>query len=142
MKNKDLLNKFKDILKSENLKVTPQRLSIFNEAVKPKGHRDIEQIMSDLTKSKVKVSRATLYRTLDILHANGFIRKMNIGDGADKYETKIDSPHHDHMICIETGKIIEFTSDRIESIQEKIANEKGYKIVKHIHQLFVKPINK
>ena len=142
MKNKDLLKKFKNILKSENLKITPQRLSIFNEAVKSKGHRDIEQIMSDLTKSKVKVSRATLYRTLDILHANGFIRKMNIGDGADKYETKIDSPHHDHMICIETGKIIEFASDRIESIQEKIANEKGYKIVKHIHQLFVKPIKK
>ena len=142
MKNKELLDKFKKILKVENLKVTPQRLFIFKEAVKDKGHRDIEQIMSDLTKSNIKVSRATLYRTLDILNSNGFIRKMNIGDGADRYETRIDSPHHDHMICIETGKIIEFTDHQIESIQERIAKQKGYKIVKHIHQLFVKPIKK
>ncbi|OUW63034.1 MAG: hypothetical protein CBD58_00745 [bacterium TMED198] len=142
MDNQKVLDKFKRILKSENLKVTPQRLSILKEAVMPKGHRDIEQIMHDLIDSGIKVSRATLYRTLDILHTNGFIRKMNIGDGADRYETKIDSPHHDHMICIETGKIIEFTSDKIESIQEKIAKDNGYKIVKHIHQLFVKPINK
>ena len=142
MDNKNHLESFKEILRKENLKVTPQRLAIFEEAVMAKGHRDIEQIMHDLIKSGVKVSRATLYRTLDILHANGFIRKMNIGDGADKYETKVDSPHHDHMICIETGKIIEFTSEKVESIQEKIAKDKGYEIVKHIHQLFVKPIKK
>ena len=59
-----------------------------------------------------------------------------------RYESKIGHPHHDHMICVETGKIIEFFSDEIELIQDKIAEEKGYKIIKHIHQLFVKPIKK
>ena len=142
MKTTELIEQFKQILKSENLKITPQRLSIFKEAIKPKGHRDIEEILSDLSTAKIKISRATLYRTLDILHSNGLIRKMNIGDGADRYETRIDSPHHDHMICIESGDIIEFTDDRIEFIQEKIANDHGYEIVKHIHQLFVKPIKK
>ena len=70
------------------------------------------------------------------------IRKMDIGDGRIRYEGKIDDPHHDHMICVETGKIIEFVSDEIEMIQDKIAEEHGYEIIKHIHQLFVKPIKK
>ena len=59
-----------------------------------------------------------------------------------KYEKKIGAPHHDHMICIETGKIIEFVDSRIEDIQDEIAEKYGYKIIKHVHQLFVKPIKK
>ena len=67
---------------------------------------------------------------------------MDIGDGKVRYESKIDDPHHDHMICVETGKIIEFVSDEIEDIQDQIAEKHGYKIIKHIHQLFVKPLKK
>ena len=95
-----------------------------------------------MNKKGYKVSIATIYRTLDVLLDYGFIRKLDIGDGAIKYEKKIGSPHHDHMICIETGKIIEFVDPQIERIQDKIAKEKGYEIVKHVHQLFVKPIRK
>ena len=98
--------------------------------------------MQSLSKKDVNVSRATVYRTLDILVKYELIRKMDIGDGRIRYEGKIDDPHHDHMICVETGKIIEFVSDEIEMIQDKIAEEYGYEIIKHIHQLFVKPIKK
>ena len=91
---------------------------------------------------KFKVSIPTIYRTLDVLLDYGFIRKMDIGDGAIKYERKAGNPHHDHMICIESGKIIEFVDPQIEEIQDKIARDKGYQIVKHVHQLFVKPIKK
>ena len=73
---------------------------------------------------------------------HNLIRKLVIGDGKAKYEKKIGKPHHDHMICIETGDIIEFVSDEIENIQDEIAKKHGYKIIKHIHQLFVKPIKK
>lgn len=66
---------------------------------------------------------------------------MILDDGIARYENKMDSPHHDHMICIDTGKILEFHSAEIEDIQESIAKEKGYIIVKHIHQLFVKKID-
>mgnify|MGYP001492563597 FL=1 len=134
--------KFIEALKQENLKFTNQRFAIFEDVLYGKKHRECEQILQSLSKKDVNVSRATVYRTLDILVKYELIRKMDIGDGRIRYEGKIDDPHHDHMICVETGKIIEFVSDEIEMIQDKIAEEHGYEIIKHIHQLFVKPIKK
>jgi len=134
--------KFIEALKQENLKFTNQRFAIFEDVLYGKKHRECEEILQSLSKKDINVSRATVYRTLDILVKYELIRKMDIGDGRIRYEGKIDDPHHDHMICVETGKIIEFVSDEIEMIQDKIAEEHGYKIIKHIHQLFVKPIKK
>ena len=133
---------FIQALKKEQLKFTNQRLAIFEEVLYGKKHRECEEILDSLKNKNFNVSRATVYRTLDILVKYNFIRKMDIGDGRIRYEGKIDHPHHDHMICVESGKIIEFVSDEIENIQENIAKEHGYKIIKHIHQLFVKPIKK
>jgi len=135
------IDQFKDALKEENLKYTTQRFSIFEFLFSNKGHFECDQIIEKLKKKKVKVSRATAYRTLDLLVKYDFARKMILDDGVSRYENKVDSPHHDHMICIDTGKIIEFESDKIEKIQEDIAKKRGYKIVKHIHQLFVKKID-
>ena len=134
--------RFSDALQNEKLKLTSQRLAIFDEVIYGEKHRECEEICSSLKKKNNNVSRATVYRTLDILIKYDFVRKMDIGDGRIRYESKIGHPHHDHMICVETGKIIEFVSDEIELMQDKIAEEKGYKIIKHIHQLFVKPIKK
>ena len=134
--------RFSNALQNEKLKLTSQRLAIFDEVIYGEKHRECEEICSSLKKKNNNVSRATVYRTLDILIKYDFVRKMDIGDGRIRYESKIGHPHHDHMICVETGKIIEFVSDEIELIQDKIAEEKGYKIIKHIHQLFVKPIKK
>lgn len=134
--------KFVEALKYENLKFTNQRFAIFEDVLYGKKHRECEEILQSLTKKDINVSRATVYRTLDILVKYELIRKMDIGDGRIRYEGKIDDPHHDHMICVESGKIIEFVSDEIEQIQDKIAKEHGYEIIKHIHQLFVKPIKK
>ncbi len=134
--------RFSEALKNEKLKLTSQRLAIFDEVIYGKKHRECEEICNSLKRKNNIVSRATVYRTLDILIKYDFVRKMDIGDGRIRYESKIGNPHHDHMICVETVKIIEFVSDEIELIQDKIAKEKGYKIIKHIHQLFVKPIKK
>jgi Fe2+ or Zn2+ uptake regulation protein len=140
-KQKKYMEQFLSALKEENLKATTQRVAIFEEVIYGEKHRECEQICDSLKSSKVNISRATVYRTLDTLIKYEFIRKMDIGDGRIRYESKIGHPHHDHMICVETGKIIEFTSDEIENIQDDIAKEHGYKIIKHIHQLFVKPIS-
>ena len=135
------IDAFKTALKQENLKFTNQRYAIFNFLNNNEGHYDCDMIISYLKKNKkYNVSRATVYRTLDILVKYDFAEKMILDDGIARYESKIDKKHHDHMICIETGKIIEFESDEIEQIQEKIAKNLGYKIVKHVHQLFVKKI--
>ena len=140
MKNSYIIE-FKDALKKEDLKFTAQRFAIFNFLISTKGHYDCDRIIEHLKTKKIKVSKATVYRTLELLVNNNFIRKMILDDGIARYENKMDSPHHDHMICIDTGKILEFHSAEIEDIQESIAKEKGYVIVKHIHQLFVKKID-
>ena len=137
-----LLKDFKKALSSEGLRFTKQRLMILENILLSKSHRDCNEIYRSLRKKRHKVSIATIYRTLDVLLDYGFVRKLDIGDGSVKYEKKVGSPHHDHMICIETGKIIEFVDPQIEEIQDRVAREKGYKIVKHVHQLFVKPIRK
>lgn len=137
----ELIDKFKDALKTNNMKFTPQRLSILQEVVESKEHRECDEIYTSLKEKNQNVSRATVYRTMDFLVDNDFARKIDIGDGKSRYETKINHPHHDHMICVDTGKIIEFVSPEIERIQDEIAEQKGYKIIKHVHQLFVKKIS-
>ena len=136
MTNEKLLSDFKDVLKKEGLKVTPQRIAVLEEIIKDKGHRESEDIYMAIKSRKTHVSRATVYRTLDILVQNGFARKLVIGNQKAKYEKKIGKKHHDHMICIETGEIIEFYNDEIEKIQEEIAKHHQFKLQQHIHQLF------
>ena len=115
---------------------------VFNMLLDNEGHFECDDIIKKISESGYRISRATTYRTLDILVKYNLARKLVLDDGKARYENKLISDHHDHMICIETGKIIEFLSEEIENIQDEIAKEKGYKVIKHVHQLFVKPIKK
>ena len=136
MADNKLLSDFKDVFRKEGLKITPQRIAVLEEIVKGTGHRESEEFYLAIKTRKTHVSRATVYRTLDILVQHGFARKLNLGDGRARYETKIDSPHHDHMICNNCGKIIEFVNHEIEKMQEEIAKHHQFKLQQHIHQLF------
>jgi Fur family ferric uptake transcriptional regulator len=123
-------------LRKEALKITRQRIAVLEEIMKDKGHRESEDVYMAIKTRKIHVSRATVYRTLDILVQHGFARKLNLGDGRARLKHKIDSPHHDHIICNECGKIIEFVNDEIEKMQEEIAKQHHFKLQQHIHQLF------
>ena len=68
---------------------------------------------------------------------NNLVRKLELGDGRARYEHKMDAGHHDHLICVKCGKIEEFMDETIEEIQETIVNDLGFKLIRHIHQLFV-----
>ena len=130
----------KKILQSEGLRYTKQREAIWVEINKSKEHRNADEIYFSVLKKKTKVSRATVYRTIDVLVKHGLVKKIDGVESGSLYENKLDREHHYHMICLETGKIIEFYNKELENLQDKIAREKGYKIVRHVHQLFVKPI--
>ena len=141
----DYKDQLKNILKNEGLRFTKQRQQVWDEIRRSSEHRDAEQIYIQINKiarkkQDLKVSRATVYRTIDVLVKNNLVRKMELGDGRALYEHKIDDGHHDHIICIETGKIIEFYDEDLENLQENIVKKYGYKLVRHVHQLFVKPI--
>ena len=133
----ELLN---DILRKEGLRYTKQRQAVWDEIKKSDDHRDAEDIYIQLKSNNISVSRATVYRTIDVLVKNQLVRKMDLGDGRNLFEPRLDGEHHDHMICLDTGKIIEFFNEELEQLQEKIAEKHGYKVIRHVHQLFVKPI--
>ena len=141
--NMNHINQLKNILKTEGLRHTKQRQQVWDEIRISSEHRDAEEIYIAINKNKdLKVSRATVYRTIDVLVKNNLVRKMELGDGRALYEHKIDDGHHDHIICVETGKIIEFYNEDLEILQENIVKKHGYELVRHVHQLFVKPIKK
>ena len=128
------------VLKSEGLRYTDQRQAIWDEIRNSNEHRDAEDIYLKLKEGNVKVSRATVYRTIDVLVKNRLVRKMDVGEGRSLYEPRLDDEHHDHMICLDTGDIIEFYNKELEDLQDTIAKKYGYKVIRHVHQLFVKPI--
>ena len=130
-------NLLKKVLKKENLRYTQQRQAIWDELCSSEEHRDAEEIYLSLRKNGVNASRATVYRTIDVLVKNKLVRKLDLGDGKALYENKIDATHHDHLICVQCGKIEEFIDENIEKIQDDIVKSFGYKMIRHIHQLFV-----
>ena len=133
---------FLEMLQKEGLRFTQQRQAVWNEIHNSHEHRDAEEIYISIRNSGSKVSRATVYRTIDLLVNNRLLRKMDMGDGRNRFEPRLDDKHHDHIICLETGDIIEFYSDELEKLQETIAKDHGYALVRHVHQLFVKPLKK
>ena len=137
-----IIKDFKKALSSEGLRFTEQRLQVLEDILSSDSHRDCNEIFQSIKIKGHQVSIPTIYRTLDVLVDYGFIRKLDIGDGAVKYEKKLGHPRHDHMICIESGKIIEFIDERIENVQDEIASNNDYEIVGRVHQLFVKPKKK
>ena len=140
--SKNIILKIKKVLQEEGFRLTKQRKAVWDELEKSNDHYDADSIYENIKSKKISVSRATVYRTLDVLSKNKFIRKLDVGDGRIRYEAKTSKDHHDHMICLETGKIIEFFNEDLEKLQDEIAKKYGYKVVRHSHQLFVKPIRR
>ncbi|MEE9166892.1 MAG: transcriptional repressor [Candidatus Neomarinimicrobiota bacterium] len=130
------LEEFKSALREEKLRFTPQRYEVFKEVCASKEHREADEIFAALRNRDVHVSRATVYRTMDILLKHDFVQRMNIGDGRWRYEHWLDCSHHDHLICVKCGRIVEFLSSEIEELQEKICSEFNYELLRHVHQLF------
>ena len=130
------LENFKRILRDEKLRVTSQRLEVYKYVFSSHDHREADEIYMSLHRKKIGVSRATVYRTMDILYKHGFVRRMDIGRGRWLFEPRLDNSHHDHLVCVQCGEIAEFFDEEIEMRQVAVAKEFGFSLVRHIHQLF------
>ena len=129
-------------LKKAGLKVTLPRLRILELLeTDEKAHLSAEEIYRRLIEAGEEVGLATVYRVLTQFEQAGICIRHNFEEGHAVYELT-PSDHHDHMVCLETGDVIEFTDDIIEERQKKIAAEEGYEIVDHSMVLYVKPIKK
>ncbi|HDY76219.1 MAG TPA: transcriptional repressor [Candidatus Marinimicrobia bacterium] len=130
------LKKLKQVLAKEGLRFTCQREEVWKEILSSGEHRDADEIYHSLREKGISVSRATVYRTIDVLVKYNMVRKLDVGVGPSKFEHKIDISHHDHIICMKCGKIEEFVVNQIENLQERVAEQYSFKLVRHIHQLF------
>ena len=127
-------------LREAGLKVTLPRiriLEIFEESVD--RHLSADEVYKKLVEAGDEVGLATVYRVLTQFESAGILLKQNFENGHSVYELT-PNDHHDHMVCLKTGKVIEFTNEIIEEQQEKLAAESGYKIVDHKLVLYVEPI--
>ena len=105
-----------------------------------KGHPDVNQIYLKAYEKDTNISIATVYRTVKLFEEYGAIEKLDFKDGrASRYETTTDQ-HHDHLIDIETGNVIEFSNQEIEEIQKGIAKKLGYDLVDHRLELYGKKL--
>ena len=129
-------------LKKAGLKVTLPRLRILELLEHDdKIHLSAEEIYRRLIDAGEEVGLATVYRVLTQFEQAGICIRHNFEEGYAVYELT-PSDHHDHMVCLETGDVIEFTDDIIEERQKKLAEKEGYEIVDHSMVLYVKPLKK
>jgi len=128
--------RFESFLKTQGLKLTSQRARIFERAFETHEHFNAETLYGWMREEDgSSVSRATVYRTLNLLEQGSFIGSLDIGRGEVVYEHLLGHTHHDHLICTECGKIEEFREERIETLQEEIASRKGFELTSHTLRL-------
>jgi Fur family ferric uptake transcriptional regulator len=132
------LQKLRRHLKENDLRFTNERLTILEEIFTFPSHFDAEQLFIHIRKKHNHISRATVYRTLELLYQIGIIKKENLGQDFASYELDFNIPHHDHMICLECGKVIEFLDDVIEKRQQEISENYGMEMIRHQLQIFVR----
>lgn len=125
-------------IKRAGLKVTLPRLKVLEvlESSEP-HHMSAEEVYKHLLDSDDSVGLATVYRVLTQFEAAGIVSRHNFDDGHSVYELATEE-HHDHMVDVDTGQVVEFVNERIEALQREIANEHGYDLVDHELVLFVR----
>lgn len=122
------------------LKMTDQRRVIARVLSDSSDHPDVEAVHRRATAIDPNISIATVYRTVRLFEEAGILAKHDFGDGRARYEETPDE-HHDHLIDIQTGKVVEFHNGEIEELQRKIAEKAGYRLVGHRLELYGVPLN-
>ena len=121
------------------LKMTDQRKIIVEVLSNSKDHPDVELVYKRASKIDKNIGIATVYRTIRLFEENNIIEKHEFKDGRFRYE-EVPDEHHDHLIDVRNGKVMEFQNDEIENLQKRVAEELGYELVDHRLELYGIPI--
>lgn len=129
-------------LRKAGLKVTLPRLKILEILESDKQrHLSAEDIYKELLQTGEEIGLATVYRVLTQFVTAGLVKRHNFESGHSVFEMD-EGEHHDHMVCVETGDVVEFINDDIERLQDEIAKKHGYELIDHSLVLYVKPLPK
>jgi len=120
----DILTKY--LREKGKLRATPERFAVLDAILQTQGHFDAEALYYRMITNGSKVSKATVYNTLDLLQNCGLVSKYRFTESTSRYEKAFGRPHHHHLICLECGDIIEFINERLERIQDEVCSDKGF----------------
>lgn len=131
----ELKVRWRNYVHDHRLNTTAQREAIVEQFLRTREHVSIDELLSKVRKRHPKVGYATVYRTLKLLVDSGLAIERQFGDGQARYE--IVGDHHDHLICVKCGLILEFEDDEIERLQDRIATRLGgFVVLRHRHELY------
>lgn len=135
MEQDSKVDSYNTYLARKGLKSTRQRDTIVREFFKKHQHLTVEELWGRVKQQDPKIGYATVYRTLKLLTESGLALKREFGGGQARFE-HITDHHHDHLICLECGSIIEFENNQIEHLQEKVCRKHRFKLVHHKMELY------
>ena len=126
---------------SRGLRMTEQRRVVARVVGEAEDHPDVEELHQRAARLDPRISLATVYRTVKLFEEAGILEKHEFGDGRARYEDA-ERDHHDHLIDVNTGQVIEFVDPEIEALQERIAARLGYRLIGHRLELLGVPVRK
>ena len=125
----------------KGLRITEQRRVIARVLSEAEDHPDVEEVHNRSSAIDPGISIATVYRTVRLFEEAGILERHDFGDGRSRYEAAPDS-HHDHLIDVESGRVIEFVDEELEMLQKRIAEKLGYRLVDHRMELYGVPLSR
>ena len=135
------MDRLEKLCAEKGLRMTEQRRVIARVLSDADDHPDVEEIHRRATEIDPNISIATVYRTMRLFEEAGVVERHDFQDGRARYEEATES-HHDHLIDLKSGEVIEFVNEEIEALQKKIAEQHGYKLVDHRLELYGVPLDK
>lgn len=135
------MDRLEKLCAEKGMRMTEQRRVIARVLSLSEDHPDVEEIHRRATEIDANISIATVYRTMRLFEEAGVVERHEFQDGRARYEEATDD-HHDHLIDLRSGEVIEFVNDEIEALQRRIAAEHGYKLVDHRLELYGVPLEK
>jgi Fur family ferric uptake transcriptional regulator len=134
-KTRAALDRFERFLHRKDLRLTEARAAIVEAALARSGHYPIEDLIADLKARGIRGSKATVYRTLPLLAEAGILQPAIIAADTKSYETTFGRGHHDHLLCSDCGKVVEFEFEAFEILQRDVASKHGFRLSAHYHEL-------
>ncbi len=129
------LERFRDFVRGQGLRMTGERLALFDEIFSLHGHIDAEELLAATQRRGLKISRATVYRNLDLMVRCGLVRRYQLGERRHLYEHMHTGQEHDHLVCSHCGRLVEFKSPAIAAMLGEIARAHGFVPNRHALQI-------
>ncbi len=138
MKHKQAAEIFRSFLKKGKNRITPERFEVMDAALDYDGHFGADDLYILMKNSNSSVSRATVYKTLELLVQCDLISKRHFGENLTRYESSFKKQTHDHLICMDCGRIVEFTDKKIKEMPDKISKDLGFEFESYSFNIFAR----